>query len=247
MVGDSAATGNPGSDSSMQHIRAITLDLDDTLWPIRPVIERAEERLRAWLGEQYPRVVERFTLEAAQAQRDAVALEFHDRAHDLAFLRRETLRRMGEHAGYHSIDVEAAAAAFDAARNEVDLYPDVMPALIALRRHYRLVAVTNGTACLERIGIHDLFDACINACSAGAPKPARQIFDAAIAAARVGPAEAIHVGDQPHADVAGARAAGLAAAWINREGRQWPGDLALPDTIVRDLHELDAHLAAARA
>lgn len=230
----------------MQHIRAITLDLDDTLWPIQPVIERAEGRLREWLGEQYPLVVSRFTEEAARALRDAVARDFLERAHDFAFLRRETLRRMGEQAGYDSMDVEAAAAAFDAARNEVELFPDVRPALSALRRHYRLVAVTNGTACLERIGIGDLFDGYVNACAAGVAKPARRIFEAAVAVAGATPGETLHVGDQPHTDVEGARAAGLATAWINRERRRWPGELAVPDTVVLDLHELDALLSAAR-
>lgn len=230
----------------MQHIRAITLDLDDTLWPMRPVIERAERCLREWLGAQYPRVVSRFSEDAAYAMREAVAREFRDRSHDLAFLRRETLRRMGDQSGYDGLDVEAAAAAFDAARNEVDLFPDVRPALAALRRHYRLVAVTNGTACLERIGIGDLFDGYVSAYAAGAAKPARRIFDAAVAAAGALPRETLHVGDQPHTDVEGARAAGLAAAWINREGRRWPDELAAPETVVLDLHELDALLCAAR-
>jgi putative hydrolase of the HAD superfamily len=36
-------------------IAAITLDLDDTLWPIEPVIARAEERLDAWLKIHCPR------------------------------------------------------------------------------------------------------------------------------------------------------------------------------------------------
>ena len=36
-------------------VRAITLDLDDTIWPIAPVILRAENALGAWLREHAPR------------------------------------------------------------------------------------------------------------------------------------------------------------------------------------------------
>ena len=33
----------------LSRIRAITLDLDDTLWPVWPTIHRAEDVLRAWM------------------------------------------------------------------------------------------------------------------------------------------------------------------------------------------------------
>ena len=35
-------------------IRAITIDLDDTLWPIWPIIARAEAALAAWMAEHAP-------------------------------------------------------------------------------------------------------------------------------------------------------------------------------------------------
>ena len=38
----------------MSRIHAITLDLDDTLWPIWPTIERAESALQAWLRQHAP-------------------------------------------------------------------------------------------------------------------------------------------------------------------------------------------------
>ena len=35
-------------------VRAITLDLDDTLWPIWPTIARAEGALQQWLADNAP-------------------------------------------------------------------------------------------------------------------------------------------------------------------------------------------------
>jgi len=230
----------------VQTIRAITLDLDDTLWPIRPVLERAERCLREWLDERYPNIMPRFPPAAIEALRRRIVNQHRARAHDLRFLRQETLRQMAFVAGYDDFDLDGAFDSFDAARNAVELFPDVRPALLALRRHYRLVAVTNGSASLERIGIDDLFDGYVNARLAGAAKPERPIFDAALCVAGTAPGETLHIGDQPLSDVEGARSAGIDAVWINRENREWPEELPAPRRTVRDLHELADLLADAR-
>ncbi len=229
----------------MRDVRAITIDLDDTLWEIHPVIRRAEREQRDWLAANYPAVTDLFSAEDARAMRRTVAEEHADRAHDLTFLRRTVLARMGEAAGCGRGLVDAAMEVFDAARNRVELFPEVRPALRALRVDYRLVAVTNGNASLERIGIDDLFDEFVSARIAGAAKPARQIFDVAVRAGGARPHETLHVGDHPEYDVAGARDAGLRTAWVNRLGSAWPAGLPAPDTEVAHVGELRSRLGAA--
>jgi putative hydrolase of the HAD superfamily len=219
-------------------IRTITLDLDDTLWAIGPVIARAERLLRDWLGCNYPRVPERFSPDEVLALRRQVVVEYEDRAHDLTFLRREIIRRMGEAAGY-AIDVDAAFEVFNAARNELELFADVRPALTSLGERFTLIAVTNGNADLERIGIADLFDGYVSARSAGAAKPSPRIFSAAVEAGGASHAQTLHVGDHPHLDVDAARAVGMRSVWINRVDDAWPGDIVEPDGVIGDLHELD--------
>jgi putative hydrolase of the HAD superfamily len=54
----------------------------------------------------------------------------------------------------------------------------------------------------------------------------------------------LHVGDDPEADVEGARAAGLRPVWLNRSGTPWPAPSAAPDLHIRSLLELDAVLGA---
>lgn len=223
----------------MQDIRAITLDLDDTLWAIGPVIAKAEAALRDWFAEHYPRIPERFDRRAALELRSEVMAEYIGRAHDLTFLRREVIARMASAAGYVEIDIDAAFSVFDAARNDLELFPDVRPALTSLHARYRLIAVTNGNARLDKIGIGDLFDGFVTARSVGAAKPARPIFDAAVEAGGAPASQTLHVGDHPELDVDGARAAGLKAVWINREGFSWPEEFDAPDEVINDLHELD--------
>lgn len=224
-------------------IRTITLDLDDTLWEIGPVIRRAEKRLHDWLGVRFPRVIELHEPDDIVELRAEVLAEFEDRSHDLTFIRRTVLARMGNAAGYGDDFVDAAFAVFDEERNTLDLFPETRPALESLATRYTLVAVTNGNARLDRIGIDYLFDGFVSARSAGAAKPARQIFDAAVAAGGAAAHETLHVGDHPEIDIDGARAAGLKTVWLNRQGHDWPDSLPQPDGVVRNLLELDRLLA----
>jgi putative hydrolase of the HAD superfamily len=227
-------------------IRTITLDLDDTLWDIAPVIRRAETRLREWLAERYPRIVDLHQPEDIVELRAQIVAEFEDQSHDLTFIRRQVLARMGVAAGYGDGFVDEAFAVFDTERNTVELFPDVRPVLESLASRYTLVAVTNGNARLDRIGIDHLFDAVVSARSAGAAKPARPIFDAAVSVGGAAAHETLHVGDHPEFDVQGARAAGLRTAWLNRNGHEWPLEFEPPEQTIANLRELDELLAASR-
>jgi len=226
----------------MNDIRTITIDLDDTLWEINPVIRRAEARLYEWMSEHYPRITEMFGPEEFRILRTEVLAEFKDHLHDLTLIRRTVLARLGEAAGYGDSHVDAAFEVFDEARNDVTLFPGVKSALRTLRERFVLVAVTNGNANLEKIGIHDLFDDIVTAAMAGAAKPARPIFDAAVKAGGASAEQTLHVGDHPEIDVVGALEAGLKSVWVNRDEHEWPDHLRPPDGVVRDLGELFALL-----
>ncbi|MEX2495525.1 MAG: hypothetical protein WD448_05510, partial [Woeseia sp.] len=113
----------------MQHIRAITLDLDDTLWEIGPVITRAESALWYWLSENCPQIPQMFSQRSALEMRQKIIDEFRHKSHDLRFLRKTVLGRMASEAGYASALADEAFEIFDSARNRVELYPDVLPGL----------------------------------------------------------------------------------------------------------------------
>ncbi|NIV17185.1 MAG: HAD-IA family hydrolase [Woeseiaceae bacterium] len=229
----------------MRGIRTISIDLDDTLWPIAPVIARAEKRMRAWLAKHYPRVTEMFTPEAMMELRREVVVEYADQIHDLTFLRRTVLGRVSRAAGYGTEMVDDAFAIFNEERNIVDVFPDVRPGLARLRSSFTLIALTNGNADLAKIGLRDLFDEVISAAKTGAAKPARKIFDEAVRAGGADHTETLHVGDHPEHDVHGARQAGLRAVWVNRDGHDWPENLPEPDGIIEDFAALADLLEAA--
>jgi putative hydrolase of the HAD superfamily len=117
-------------------------------------------------------------------------------------------------------------------------YPDVPPALRALREAgVRIVVVSNWDASLhERLhetGLAELVDGALASAEIGSAKPERAIFDAALALTGTAPPETWHVGDTLDADVAGARAAGLHAVLIARDG-----DVTADVPVIESLAEL---------
>ena len=226
-------------------IRALAFDLDNTLWAVEPVIARAEQRLLEWLRVRWPRIPERFSLEAMRAARHTVARERPDQAHDFTFLRIEAMSRHARACGYHGTVAEQAFEIFFAARNELETFPDVKPALARLQGRYVLATLSNGNADLERIGLAAHFTVSLNARGIGAAKPDRRVFDALVATLGLAAREVAYVGDDPFLDGEGARGAGMRAIWMNRVGASWPTPLAPPLFAVRDCTELaDALLAS---
>lgn len=215
-------------------IRAITIDLDDTIWPIAPAIVRAEAALDAWLSEHAPRTAERWPIDARRVLREQVDAEHPHLAHDFTRQRLITLERMLREAGDDVALVEPAFEAYFAARCEVEHYEDSVEALERLAARVPLAAVSNGNACLTRIGLMPLFRFQLGAREHGAAKPDASIFHAACEQLGVAPADVLHVGDDIEMDVIGAHRAGMRTCWINRaEGdgpaRTWPHADIRPD------------------
>jgi len=219
-------------------VRAICFDLDNTLWDVWPVIMRAEQKMYDFLAERYPRVVASMTIEMMRAAREQTAAAHPQMRHDFTFLRKQTLREHAQEFGYAEAMVEEAFDAFIRARNEVDLYPDVLHALEKLRARYRLFTASNGNADLSKIGIAHFFERTIAARHVGALKPDPAIFHKVIEDTDLQSHEVVYVGDDPLLDVEGARGAGMHAIWIDREGSEWPTQIAPATYTVRSLTEL---------
>jgi putative hydrolase of the HAD superfamily len=220
------------------HIRALAFDLDNTLWNVEPVIERAEQIQHAWLGAHYPRITELFSLEAMRTARYELARAEPERAHDYTWLRVESLARHARACGYDAAVADEAFEVFFAARNEVETFPDVRPGLARLSARFALASLSNGNADLARIGLADLFTVSLNARGLGCAKPDRRVFEALAARLALKPLEIAYVGDDPYLDVEGARTAGMHTIWMNRIEATWPDTVPRPDLMVKDCEEL---------
>lgn len=222
--------------------RLITLDLDDTLWPCVPVIQAAEEAFYAWLHRRAPRLADAHDPASLRRHRRELMQAMPEIAHDLGQVRRRSLVALLESFDYAVALAEEGMEWFDRHRNRVQPFDDVEPVLRVLARRYRLVSLTNGTANPEATPLRGLFERSLTAAEVGAAKPDPALFRRALEHAGCTPGECLHIGDDPWMDVQAARSAGLTAVWVNRYGRDWPGELAPPTRTVTDLHQVLAWL-----
>lgn len=219
-------------------IRALTLDLDDTLWPVLPALQRADHAVDAWLRQHHPEVARAWPVDAMRELRAQVAAERLDLAHDFTTQRQLTLQHAFAACGIAEAPIDTLWEIYFAARNSVELYPDSLPALRRIQARWPLASLTNGNADLGRIGIDSHFSHHICAREQGMAKPEAGIFMAAVKRLGVTAGQVLHVGDDPLMDMVGARDAGLRTAWINRDARPWPSELGPPPEL--DLPDMTA-------
>jgi len=229
--------------AGLGELRAVAFDLDNTLWDVGPVIVRAEQRLHEWLDEHCPRITERVTIEEMRTARERLARSEPHNAHDFTYLRITALAAHARACGYGEEVAERAFEVFFAARNELQPYGDVQPALERLRTRYTLASLSNGNADLELIGLAGLFSLSLNACQIGAAKPHPRCFQQLARDLRLEPRNILYVGDDPFLDVEAARAAGLRTAWMNRSHAPWPAALEPAELDVADCIQLTELLA----
>jgi putative hydrolase of the HAD superfamily len=212
-------------------LRAVFFDVDFTL--ARPGPE---------LGpDGYRRVGERLGLELDPARYDdarATAIERIQRRPDLAHdeeiwiaFTEEIVRGMG------GDPLRARGCAVELTRawersENFDLYEDALPVLEELRGYgLKLGIVSNGARDVDEFLTHHTLpiDAAVGSRAHGWTKPHPSIFRAALERLDVKPAEAAMVGDSPEDDVEGARAVGIRAFLIDRDGRYPDERDRLPD------------------
>ncbi|WP_434457089.1 HAD family hydrolase [Stutzerimonas urumqiensis] len=225
-------------------VQLITFDLDDTLWNIGPVMHSAEAALRDWLAINAPRLGD-FPIEALWAIRRQLTEADPSLKHRLSELRRRILLHALQAAGYPADEaVELSEQGFQVfleARHAVELFPDVHPTLEQLANRYTLGVLTNGNAEVKRLGLADYFRFTLCAEELGVGKPDPRPFREALARAGVSESQAVHIGDHPEDDVAGAKMAGLRAIWFNPGRKPW-SEGTRPDAEIQRLTELPAVL-----
>jgi FMN hydrolase / 5-amino-6-(5-phospho-D-ribitylamino)uracil phosphatase len=229
----------------MRTIKAVLFDLDDTLWPVIPIIMRAETLLFNWLRIHVPGVAQRHSIESLREERRILLQARPEFALNLEALRRTALMNAFREANEDMAKLEPAMDVFIRARNAVILYDDVLPSLARLKQKVTMGSISNGTADLHAIGLAHYFDVSVAARVFGKAKPDPAIFHVACEALQIAPHEAAYVGDDPLLDVAGAQSAGLHAIWINRSGvepEQVLPDHIRPDAICTTFLELEQWL-----
>lgn len=232
-------------------VLAITLDLDDTLWPFAPIGARIDQVLYEWMLQHSPATAAMYPVAAMRELRERSFRVNPHLHYDLSALRRLTLQEALENSGADLALLEPAYEAFYAARNQVECYPDAIEALTRIAARVPVAALSNGNADLARIGLDHHFAFQLGSREHGAAKPAASIFHAACERLGVAPAHVLHVGDHVEMDVVGAMQAGLRGCWINRVEHTWHHPSLQPDlqfdTLTGLADWLDANASAQQA
>jgi putative hydrolase of the HAD superfamily len=236
-------------------LRAVCFDAAGTLFTLRRPV-----------GTTYARIARRYGIIAAPATLERGFRRGLDTAPPLAFPRTPYRARRAREARWWRGIVDAAFAA-------AAIFPVPDPLFQALVAHYgragawriapgarsllrglrargmRLAVVSNFDSriegILEGLGLTPLLDAIAFSSAAGTAKPAPGIFRQALATLGVRPTEAVHVGDDPIADIAGARRAGLDAIWM-RHGRTGRAGVPTGTPVARRLADVAVILAESR-
>jgi putative hydrolase of the HAD superfamily len=155
---------------------------------------------------------------------------------------RRTLRACG--CNDESVAQLATHTLLKLSRNGYRLFDDVTDLLAAVRRAgVPLGLITNGSADTQREKLRNLdlerwFDVVLISGEVGIAKPNASIFRLALRKLAAERERVWHVGDDLKADVAGARAAGITAVWLNRRGLVRKHGEPEPDLEIRSLSSL---------
>lgn len=225
-------------------IKLITFDLDDTLWDTAPVIASAEVVLRDWLEANAP-ILGGVPVEHLFAIRERLVQAEPGLKHRISALRRRVLFHALEEVGYsekHALELaNEGFEVFLHARHQVEVFPKCS-------RCWKSCAITTplawspmampmyaGSACRTTSSSR-----CAEDLGIGKPDPAP--FMEALKRGEADAAAAVHVGDHPGDDIAGAQRAGLRAVWFNPQHKPWSGETA-PDAEIQRLSQLPDVLA----
>ncbi|MGS2722006.1 HAD-IA family hydrolase [Paraglaciecola aestuariivivens] len=206
----------------LNEIKAISFDLDDTLYNNNKIIKKAEALLLSYMHEHYPQtqaLPEHFwkSQQLAQLQLNP-ALK-----NDMSELRKLSLDSGFKQLGFNHNQIETATQRcynyFYYQRSNFKLDENVNSLLKQLAQNLPLVAITNGNVNLEQIGLAPYFSACFKASLAQPMKPHASMFEAAQKHLKTPKMNILHVGDNLHKDIYGGLKAGFQTAW-HAKGRQ---------------------------
>lgn len=212
------------------HIKAISFDLDDTLYSNKPVMELIEKKMIVYFAnlavinkkKESQQVI--FDYRFWAPFRQQAILKQSDLTNDVVQSRLVTYRLGFIALGLKESDAEQEAqkalAYFVSLRSNV-IVPESSKALLAyLSQKYPLIAISNGNVDTKVIGINHYFQHVYHAGWQAdgtllRQKPMRDMFMLACQKLAIKPSQLLHVGDCGRADIQGALLAGCQAAWLS--------------------------------
>ena len=224
-------------------IKAVTFDLDDTLWPLREVIIHAHKESNNWIIDKFPKMSKVLFTEQEQKMWQKLIAKDNSLRHRLSELRKKVIETLLIENGVSNEDAKATSKdAFDIflkLRHDITYFEGTLEVLKSLKEKYTLGVLTNGNASIETLKIDHLFDFYLNAEMVNDSKPGAKMFKEALKITQLKPGEVCHVGDHPDNDVEAAVKLGMKAIWLNLLDADWPEEKQFKPSEIVSWYDLE--------
>ncbi len=225
----------------LKPFKAISFDLDDTLYDNHPIIKKAEDDFLVYLNQSYPELSE---LDARQwgLYKNHLVREFPELVEDVSLWRLEILKRIMTIYGipeYKAIEqAQVAFAEFLRLRSYFSVPVESSTLLENLAKHYPVIAITNGNVDEKQIGLHDKFEFILKAGGPFRAKPKADLFIEAADRLKIRVGDILHIGDHLISDIFGAQNCGAQAVWLNENNQSLNDARLLPSVEITQLDQL---------
>ncbi|MEI9699051.1 5-amino-6-(5-phospho-D-ribitylamino)uracil phosphatase YigB [Moellerella wisconsensis] len=203
-------------------IKAMTFDLDDTLYDNHPVIEKTERQVLQFIREFDLRFAQ-FNHDDLDVYRQILLEQDANIYHDVTEWRWQAAKMMLCHYGYSREQAIQGAddimAHFAYWRNQINVPESTHTTLAALAEKLPLVAITNGNAEPAACGLNDYFQFVLKAGPDGRSKPYCDMYCSAADKLNIPANNILHIGDNLQTDIEGAIRSGMQACWINMDNK----------------------------
>ena len=225
----------------LRTFKAISFDLDDTLYDNHPIIIKAEANFFTYLTTTYPKLSE-LTERKWSLYKNLIVKETPSLRHDVSLWRKEILKRVMVVYGMPMLDAakyaEVAFQEFLRLRSDFSVPEESIKLLKQLALHYPIIAITNGNVDIKQIGLNECFKFILKAGNGLSSKPHVDLFQQAALQLDIKIEDILHVGDHLLTDVYGAQNNNAQAVWFNPEEKNLKGARLLPCVEMTDLKDL---------
>lgn len=227
----------------LRPFKAISFDLDDTLYDNHPIIKNAVEQSFSLLNQHFPKT-KNWTMADWQQAKKVVLAQTPALQHDTGEARYALLHYGLMQHGYSEKEATQGAQqtmdCFRHHRSDFSLSQETLALLNQLKQHYPLVGITNGNVDASRIGLDNVFDFVLHPGHGLKMKPYADMFHLACERLGIQHHELLHIGDHPVSDVMGAKMIGAQAVWLNpcQQGAFKQSETLLPTLTITSLTAL---------
>ncbi|OCG67185.1 hypothetical protein A9G41_10995 [Gilliamella sp. Nev5-1] len=229
---------------SITTIKALTFDLDDTLYDNSMIVEKAEDEMINTLKcyEQ----LHTLTLSEYFTEKYAVLADNPEIYHDVNVWRAQTIKSLLSKTNIPKSKftdvIDQSVACFNFWRHKMKVPESTHLLLTQLAANYPLAVITNGNVDINQIDLGDYFQFSLRGGECTRSKPFPEIFNLAAHKLAIPSHHILHVGDNLLTDVAGAIDSGFLACFINiynRDILQLEEARCLPHMEITQLSELE--------